>query len=87
MKLEISNDVSSSCEFLSQFLNLLVPDVNGTEGLMTQGHTFCERRREGSQMFLVPDDTRGQWSSTHGLWLYPRPLQPSVRGQELGLNF
>lgn len=48
MKLEISNDVSSSCEFLSQFLNLLVPDVNGTEGLMTQGHTFCERRREGS---------------------------------------
>lgn len=85
MKLEISNDVSSSCEVLSQFWNLLVPDVNGTEGLMTQGHTFCERRREGSQMFL--GDTGGQWSSTHGLWLHPRPLQPSVWGQELGLNF
>ena len=87
MKLEISNDVSSSCEFLPQFSTLLVPDVNGTEGLMTQVHTFCERRRDRSQVFLVPDDTRGQWSSTHGLWLHPRPLQPSVWGQELGLNF
>lgn len=67
MKLEISNDISSSCEFLPQFSTLLVPDVNGTEGLMTQVHTFCERRRDGSQVFLVPDDTRGQWSSTHGL--------------------
>ncbi|KAI4536709.1 hypothetical protein MG293_012912 [Ovis ammon polii] len=42
------------------FWNLLVPDVNGTEGLMTQGYTFCERRREGSQMFMVPYDARGK---------------------------
>ncbi|MXQ87626.1 hypothetical protein E5288_WYG017798 [Bos mutus] len=54
------------------FSNLLVPGVNGTEGLMTQGHTFCERRREGSQMFLVPDDTRGliiPQCGVHQVWV------------------